>query len=137
MGGMGGMGDSDASGFGQPGDPKSVDRTVDVRLLDSLAFDPSNLDVQPSQTIRFRVTNAGMGDHEFVLGDEMVQQGHESEMQEMGGELMPDVPNAITVQPGETKSLTWTFTEAGTLQFGCHVSGHFAEGMVGTIDVSA
>jgi uncharacterized cupredoxin-like copper-binding protein len=54
----------------------------------------------------------------------------------LGGELMPDEPNAITVQPGETKPLTWTFTEAGALQFGCHISGHFADGMVGTIDVA-
>jgi uncharacterized cupredoxin-like copper-binding protein len=50
---------------------------------------------------------------------------------------MPDEPSAITVQPGETKSLTWTFTEAGSLQFGCHMAGHFAQGMVGTIDVMA
>ena len=131
------MGEGDGSTFGTPGDPSDADRTVEITQVDSLAFEPSEIEVQMGETVTFDVTNAGETPHEFVLGDEMVQQGHESAMQEMGGEMMPDEPSAVTVLPGETKSLTWTFTEAGMLQFGCHVPGHFAEGMFGTIDVSA
>ena len=131
------MGHSDGSTFGQPGDPSTADITVEITQLDSFAFEPSDVEVKMGETVTFAVTNGGQSPHEFVLGDDMVQQGHESEMQEMGGELMPDEPYAITVQPGETGSLTWTFTEAGSLQFGCHMAGHFAQGMVGTIDVMA
>ena len=129
------MGQSEGSTFGRPGDPDDADRTIEIVQLDSFAFEPSEVEVAVGETVTFEVTNEGTAPHEFVLGDEMVQQGHESEMQEMGGELMPDEDNAITVQPGETKSLTWTFMEAGTLRYGCHVIGHFAAGMVGTIDV--
>jgi uncharacterized cupredoxin-like copper-binding protein len=131
------MGQSEGSTFGQAGDPSDADRTIEITQLDSFAFEPPAIEVQMGETVTFAVTNEGATAHEFVLGDEMLQQGHESEMQEMGGELMPDEPSAITVQPGETKSLTWTFTEAGSLQFGCHMAGHFAQGMVGTIDVMA
>jgi len=131
------MGQTEGSTFGRPGDPSAADLTVEIAQLDSFAFEPSDVEVQMGETVTFVIMNEGEAPHEFVLGDEMVQQGHESEMQEMGGELMPDEPNALTVQPGETESLTWTFTEAGTLQFGCHIPEHFASGMVGTIDVSA
>lgn len=130
------MGETESFTFGRPGDPSEADRTVEITQLDTFAFDPSELEVQMGETITFAVTNAGEARHEFVLGDEMKQQEHESVMQDMGGEMMPDEPNAIAVEPGETKSLTWTFTEMGTLQYGCHVSGHFAQGMVGTIDVA-
>ena len=131
------MGQTEGSTFGRPGDPSDADLTVEITQLDSFAFEPSDVEVQIGETVTFLVTNEGQTPHEFVLGDDMVQQGHESEMQEMGGELMPDEPNALTVQPGETRSLTWTVTETGTLRFACHVAGHFAAGMVGTIDVSA
>jgi uncharacterized cupredoxin-like copper-binding protein len=29
----------------------------------------------------------------------------------------------------------WTFTEAGTFTYACHVSGHYDDGMIGTIAV--
>jgi uncharacterized cupredoxin-like copper-binding protein len=134
MGSMGGMGGSGGAGFGQPGDPMSVDRTIDVQLLDSLAFDPANLEVQPGQTIRFRATNAGAVDHEFVLGDEATQKEHESAM-ESGGSMQMDEANLLTLMPGETRSIVWRFTEPGTVLYGCHAPGHYAAGMVGTIMV--
>jgi uncharacterized cupredoxin-like copper-binding protein len=131
------MGGTESFDFGRPGDPADADRTVEITQLDTFRFEPSDVALEMGETVTFNVTNDGQTPHEFVLGDEMFQQEHASEMQDMGGELMPDEPNAITVQPGETKSLTWTFAETGTLEFGCHVPGHFAQGMVGTIEVSS
>ena len=135
--GMHGPDESQRFTFGRPGDPANADRTIEVAQLDTFRFQPSAIGVEIGDTVTFVVTNEGQGPHEFVIGDEMFQQEHESEMRDMGGGLMPDEPNAITVQPGGTKSLTWTFTKSGSLQFGCHVSGHFAAGMVGTMNVSA
>lgn len=123
--------------FGRPGDPATADRTIEVVQLDTFRFQPAAIGVEMGETVTFVVTNEGQSPHEFVIGDEMFQQEHESEMKDMAGALMPDEPNAITVTPGGTKSLTWTFTKSGSMQFGCHVSGHFAAGMVGTISVSA
>jgi uncharacterized cupredoxin-like copper-binding protein len=134
MGSMGGVGGSGASEFGQPGDPMSVDRTVDIRLLASLAFDPSVLEVRSGQTIRFRVTNAGTVDHEFVLGDEATQEEHEAGMGD-GGSMQMDEANVLSLMPGETRSTVWRFSEPGTVLYGCHVPGHYTAGMVGTITV--
>jgi uncharacterized cupredoxin-like copper-binding protein len=53
--------------------------------------------------------------HEFVIGDAEVQEEHEVEMQEMSDSGMPmgDEPNALVLEAGETKSITWHFTVAG------------------------
>jgi uncharacterized cupredoxin-like copper-binding protein len=71
--------------------------------------------------------------HEFVIGDARVQQAHESEMSagRMGGE-----PNAVDVPAGRTVRLVYTFEQPGTLEIGCHVPGHYAAGMRGTITIS-
>jgi uncharacterized cupredoxin-like copper-binding protein len=134
--GMEGGHDADGAGFGVPGDPASIDRSVDVRLLDSLAFDPSALTIPAGETIEFRVTNAGATDHELVLGDEATQQEHESAMGG-GGSMSMDEPNLLALGPGETGTLVWTFTEPGTVLYGCHTSGHYPAGMAGTITVTA
>jgi len=78
--------------------------------------------------------------HEFVIGDEAVQAEHEQEMadgedDEMAEEAMGEKPYAVDVPPHETVTLVYTFNEPGTLLYGCHVPGHYAAGMVGTITV--
>lgn len=122
--------------FGEPADPGDADRVVEVTQLDEMAYQPSSIDVAVGETIAFEITNAGQTPHEFVLGDADLQAEHEEEMAEMGDAAMMDEPNAVAVDPGETVSLAWTFTEPGELQYGCHVPGHFAAGMVGQISVS-
>ncbi len=57
-------------------------------------------------------------------------------MQTIGG-MMHDEPEGIALDPGETKELTFTFTEPGATLAGCHVSGHYAGGMRASIAVSA
>lgn len=69
-------------------------------------------------------------------GDEAMQQEHEEEMLEMSGMSMLEEPNAVVLAPGDTKDLTWTFTEPGTVLIGCHQPGHYSAGMTGTITVA-
>ena len=128
------MGD-EGFAFGAPGNQSEVDRMVELSALDSLEFDPEMLEVQSSETITFVVTNDGKNVHEFVLGDERYQQEHASEMS--GGEQMGMGANQIDIEPGAMKSLTWTFTQAGEVLYGCHEPGHYEGGMVGTIEVSS
>jgi uncharacterized cupredoxin-like copper-binding protein len=45
-----------------------------------------------------------------------------------------DDPNAVMVQPGETKELIWTFTKTENVEFGCNVPGHYEAGMKGTFN---
>jgi uncharacterized cupredoxin-like copper-binding protein len=86
--------------------------------------------------VTFVVTNAGAIRHEFVLGDAAAQQEHEVAMQSMGGTMAADDPDAIGVDPGVTKELTWTFTQPGEMLAGCHVPGHYPAGMKGVITVA-
>lgn len=53
-----------------------------------------------------------------------------------GEMVMHDEPNAVSLQPGETKELTGTFTSAGELIYGCHEPGHYDAGMRGTLTVT-
>ena len=130
------MGDDGSYAFGMPGDENEVDRTIEVGQFDDFRFDPAAIEFVVGETIQFDVTNRGITNHEFVLGDAAFQGMHEDQMAEMGAELGPDEPYAIGLEPGTSKSLIWTFTEPMTLEFGCHVAGHYAQGMVGTIEVT-
>lgn len=122
--------------FGEPGDPATADRTVEIVTTDALVFNPADLTVTAGETITFRLVNDGTIIHDFTLGDEATQEEHEEEMAEMAG-MASDQPNAVTIAAGEIKELTWTFTEAGTVLIGCHQPGHYDGGMKGQITVEA
>ena len=121
--------------FGQPAASSDADRTIEIDALDDFSFDPATVDVSPGEIVTFSVTNVGNLEHEFTLGDEAVQERHESEMAEMGDMEMDDDTNAISVPPGETVELSWEFADAGTIQFACHTQGHWNSGMHGEIVV--
>ena len=122
--------------FGQPADPADADRTVEISANDDFSFDPDAVEVQVGEVVTFSVTNSGDLPHEFTLGPGDVQQEHEEEMAKMGDMEMDDDVNAISVPAGETVDLTWEFTEAGSVLYGCHTQGHYDAGMVGNIDVA-
>lgn len=123
-------------GSGQPGDAARASRTVNINMKDALQFEPTSVMANSGETITFRITNTGQLVHEFVLGDKEFQDEHEKEMMGMAGG-MGDEPNTRTVEPGQTEDLTWTFpAKPGTVLYGCHVPGHYAGGMKGTITVA-
>ena len=133
------MHDDSSFDFGHPGDASTATKTIEIEASDTLKFDPAAATVRAGETVTFRVHNAGALRHEFVLGAEADQAAHEQEMQAMAGAsgmMMPDEPNAVVIEPGETKEITWTFMNAGTVLFGCHEPGHYPAGMKGTITVS-
>ena len=106
-----------------------AERTVHVRIHYS-AFSLGHLDVAPGETVRFVVTNTDPIDHEFIVGDDAVQVAHE-----LGTEAYhPPRPGEITIRAGETVETTYTFGTRDLL-FGCHLPGHYAYGMRGTISV--
>jgi len=126
--------------FGEPADAADADRVIDLTANDDFSFDPSEIEVSMGEVITFRVVNNGALIHDFTLGDEMTQDEHDEEMAEMaeGGDMMmQDEPNAVSIDPGESKEVTWHFTEAGTVLIGCHQVGHYAAGMKATITVEA
>lgn len=147
--------------FGHPGEAKNVTQIVAVKAGE-MFFDPKAITVRVGDTVKFVVTNVGKVAHEFVLGDQAEQEEHEKEMQAMqsmsmknmkmndmqgmemkdmsgmstkGMHMMDNDPNGMSLEPGQTRSLIWTFTKEGSVEYGCHVHGHFAAGMVGTITI--
>lgn len=120
--------------FGAPGEASAATRTIEVVTDDPYRFVPADLEVESGETVTFVVTNEGTREHEFVLGDEEYQEAHGEEMAAGG---MHHDGNAVTVAPGATERLTWTFPEEGEVLYGCHVAGHYDAGMVGAIRVSA
>jgi len=123
------MGQPEWAGFGEPG--RTADRTIAITAIDS-RFKPDNVVVRKGETIRFVVTNRGKLAHEFVIGDAAFEAQHRREMIQMP-DMKMDEANELSLQPGQTKTLTWRFTRAGELQFACDLPGH--AGMVGHLHV--
>lgn len=126
--------DGHAAALGEPGDPKAKARTVNIIMSDEMRFSPETVSVKRGETIRFVVKNAGQLRHEMTLGtmEELVE--HAAVM-EKHPDMEHDDPNAVTVEPGQSKTILWKFTRAGSFDFGCLVPGHMPAGMKGRIVV--
>ncbi len=128
-----------AFSFGEPADTSEATRVIEIDANDDFSFNPSEISVTAGEIVTFRVTNTGVLPHDFTLGDLEAQNAHDAEMLEMmeSGEMnMHDEDNAIALDAGETKDLTWHFSESGNLLMGCHQAGHYAAGMKGTLTVN-
>lgn len=126
--------------YGKAGTAANAARTIDVRILPSKKYDPATLTVKAGETVTFRVVNQDTGLHEFVIGNDKVQDDHEKEMvaMPMDNMRMADRANRVSMDGGQTASLTWTFpTKSGTtVIYGSHVPGDYKGGLKGTIKVS-
>lgn len=127
----------------KPGPTWATSAPVRVVMNDRFRYRPNAIMVRAGRRVTFAVTNAGKIPHEFTLGDRATQLDHEHQMQlmpAMGGHVHTHGAaggGTLTVPPGETRRLTWTFDEPGLVLYGCHVLGHWAAGMKGTIVVLA
>ncbi|MBM3945354.1 MAG: hypothetical protein FJ317_07705, partial [SAR202 cluster bacterium] len=124
-----------ASDVGGPASANEAARVVEVDAFE-VAFRPSRVSVAAGETVTFVVTNTGRTVHEFTIGDAAMQQEHAEMTTHMSGAMPHDLPNSISLQPGEAKRITWRFGNAGTLEFACHVPGHYEAGMRGQITVN-
>lgn len=115
-----GGGDDDAAAPGPP-------RVVEMIMRDN-DFDKASVLIERGETITFRFTNVGAVEHEAFIGDEAAQTDHAGDHDHGGA-------TAVTVAPGATGELTYTFDEKGTLLMGCHIPGHYESGMVSRLVV--
>jgi Cu+-exporting ATPase len=115
------------------------DKTVMVNVTPDFRFSPDAITVNQGDTVAFVITNDNDVEHEFVIGDEAVQAEHDQEMLD-GTESMDEMgsgsaPYAVDVPAHSTVTLIYTFDKTGSTLMGCHVPGHYAAGMRGTITV--
>lgn len=127
-------------------------RTVEVTMVD-IAFKPATISVKDGETVKFVFRNEGKLAHDAFIGDEAAQMDHEKEMSTtdttagMGtmngmdtmngtGDATGGDGNGITVDPGKSGEITYTFRSGEDVLIGCHQPGHYKAGMKVAIDVT-
>lgn len=135
-------------------------RTVDITLSE-MRFTPSRLRVKVGEIVTFHLTNKGTVRHEAVFGNQQAQDqamammqamdpsmtstpGPATTLAPMGGRARPamahpgmSMPNVISLDPGRSGDLTFTFGEVAHLFIQCHEAGHLQAGMTADLIVVA
>jgi len=99
--------------------------TVQVTLSE-FAIQTSLTTFKVGVPYHFVVTNSGQVTHEFMAGPIAV--AHASEDARDAAKLF----EVSELEPGQSGTADYTFTQpypAGTLEFSCHVPGHYESGM--------
>ena len=96
-------------------------------------FEPALVTVPAGRAITFVITNTDPIDHEWIVGDAATHERHRT-----GTEPVHDArPTEVTIAAGTVRRTTVTFTgadaAAGSELYICHLPGHEAYGMVGTV----
>jgi uncharacterized cupredoxin-like copper-binding protein len=119
----------EASGSQQPALGPGV-VTVEVHI-DQSRFDIGALRVRQGTIVQFVVHNDDPIDHELVVGDAEVHRRHAHGTERRH----PPVPGEVSIAPGDRGTTFYEFTEVGSVVYACHLPGHVAYGMQGTIEV--
>jgi len=92
---------------------------------------PPEIRVRAGVPVTFELRNTDPIGHEWIVGDAGVHERHRA-----GTEPVHDArPTEVSIGALGTVSTTVTFDEPGTLAFVCHLPGHEAYGMTGTLIV--
>jgi uncharacterized cupredoxin-like copper-binding protein len=103
-------------------------RTIDIDMRDN-DFSLPSIEVKAGEQIQFVFHNKGAVTHEAYIGDEAAQAAHDQEMRGSTGTGHAHGTDSITVEPGQTETLSHTFDKPGPTIIGCHVLGHYVLGM--------
>jgi uncharacterized cupredoxin-like copper-binding protein len=96
-------------------------------------FEPEAFEFEAGDEVRFVIHNGDPIDHEFILGDALVQSRHER-----GVHTKHDsIPGEVSVPAGATAITTYEFHQPGELIIGCHVPAHYEYGMKARVTVEA
>jgi uncharacterized cupredoxin-like copper-binding protein len=94
-------------------------------------FAPDRIEVRPGTTVRFVVDNTDPIGHELIIGDADVHLRHENGTEPTHAPR----PGEVSIAGLSTTETTFTFDQPGPVLFACHLPGHFAYGMSGTVQV--
>ena len=126
---------------GTVADPRDV--TVIMR---DYRFDPTPVVLVPGETVRFTIFNAGLVDHDFVIGNEAVQRAwSKADAEATPPNLLATAPPAsvppgtaglrVLLSSGESAEVDYSVPGDEQLALLCHIPGHIEKGMVGAVDL--
>jgi len=95
-------------------------------------FDPSAVTVPVGRPVTFVITNTDSIDHEWIVGDAALHERHRTGTEPVHNSR----PTEITIPALSQRRTTVIFPSAGALQYICHLPGHEAYGMVGTVTIT-
>ena len=117
-----------ANAVARSNDPNEIPITIHYSH-----FDPASIRVPAGRPITFVITNTDPIDHEWIVGDAALHERHRT-----GTEPVHNArPTEISIDALHERRTTVTFASAGTLTYICHLPGHEAFGMVGTLTVAS
>lgn len=92
----------------------------------------SEVTVRAGVPVTFVLRNGDPIDHEWIVGDAAVHERHRTGTEPVHASR----PTEVTIPAGTTRLTTVTFNTPGTYLYICHLPGHEAYGMVGTVVVT-
>ena len=111
----------------------SADAAGTVRIdIEYSHFQPDAVTVPVGRPVQFLLSNADPIVHEWIVGDAALHERHRTGTEPAHG----DRPTEQTIPALGFVRTTVTFDVAGTYQYICHLPGHEAYGMVGTVIVT-
>jgi uncharacterized cupredoxin-like copper-binding protein len=94
-------------------------------------YEPAAVTVPVGRPVTFVITNTDPIDHEWIVGDAATHERHRTGTEPVHGSRATE----ISIPAGTQRRTTVTFASTGSLRFICHLPGHEAYGMVGTITI--
>ena len=113
-----------ASGNGAP-----VTREITIHYS---RFEQAALTVPRGVPVTFVLVNRDPIEHEWLIGDEAFHERHRDGTEPHHGAR----PVEVSIPPLGQVETTITFEQPGTYAYICHLPGHEAYGMVGTLTVT-
>jgi uncharacterized cupredoxin-like copper-binding protein len=105
--------------------------TVEIPIRYS-HYQRNEVTVRAGVPVTFVLRNEDPIDHEWIVGDAAVHERHRTGTEPVHASR----PTEVTIAAGTSVSTTVTFTKPGTYLYICHLPGHEAYGMVGTVHVT-
>lgn len=132
--------DHEESEHGEGGGEEPVDVPEDARVvfvtMNEWGYDPPSFTAKAGETVVYRITNAGIFEHEFRLSnghriEEHIASGHEGHGDE-GGHHGDEADILIELQPGAVGELIVTYPEDTSIftNIVCLIPDHYENGMV-------
>lgn len=94
-------------------------------------FSPSTVTVPVGQPITFILRNEDPIDHEWIVGDAALHDRHRTGTEPYHASR----PTEVSIDALQSRTTVVTFAKPGTYTFVCHLPGHEAYGMTGTVTV--